>query len=65
MAERFNIIVKTVKKYTAEPREQYEQTAADRQADQLRSQGLKWQQVADKMSCCITEPLPCIAVMLP
>ena len=30
MAERFNISVKTVKKYTSEPREQYEQTAADR-----------------------------------
>ena len=53
MAERFNISVKTVKKYTAEPREQYEQTAADRrrQAYELRSQGLKWQQVADKMGC--------------
>ena len=53
MAERFNISVKTVKKYTSEPREQYEQTAADRrrQAYELRSQGLKMQQVADKMCC--------------
>lgn len=41
MAERFNISVKTVKKYTSEPREQYEQTAADRrrQAYELRSRG--------------------------
>ena len=53
MAQRFNISIKTVKKYTSEPREQYEQTAADRrrQAYELRSQGLKWQQVADKMGC--------------
>ena len=53
MAQRLNISDRTVRKLIALPREQYEQTAADRrrQAYELRSQGLKWQQVADKMGC--------------
>ncbi len=44
---------RTVRKYFSQPREDYEQTAMDRrrQAYELRSQGLKWQQVADKMGC--------------
>ena len=44
---------RTVRKYFSQPREDYEQTAMDRrrQANELRSQGLKWQQVADKIGC--------------
>lgn len=44
---------RTVRKYFSQSRDDYEKTAMDRrrQAYELRSQGLKWQQVADKMGC--------------
>ena len=53
MAERFNISVKTVKKYTAEPREQYEQTAE--MATGSRQNGL-----FVSRSRCPVSPLCCL-----
>jgi len=53
MAERFNISVNTVKKYSSEPRDEYEKEAKQRRlkAYILRESGLKWQEVADKLGC--------------
>uniref|UniRef100_UPI0013C305CA plasmid replication protein n=1 Tax=Klebsiella pneumoniae TaxID=573 RepID=UPI0013C305CA len=44
---------RTLRNYSSQSLDDYEKTAIDRrrQAYELRSQGLKWQQVADKMGC--------------
>lgn len=52
MAERFNICIDTVKKYTAEPREQYEKTARIRRkkAYVLREAfGMKWKDIGEEL----------------
>jgi DNA-directed RNA polymerase specialized sigma24 family protein len=51
LAEKFNISVTTVKKYTSIDRVIYEQEASNRRkkAYKLRSCGLKYKEIADEM----------------
>lgn len=55
MAEKFNICIDTVKKYTSEPREQYENTARIRRkkAYVLREMGFKWKDIGEKLDTTI------------
>lgn len=53
MAKKFNLSLSTVKKYTSQPRDHYENKAEDRRkkAYELHHvQGLKWREVAEKMN---------------
>ena len=58
MAERFNISVKTVKKYTSEPREQYEQTATKPGAEMAT--GSRQKGLFVSRSRCPVSPLCCL-----
>jgi len=55
MAEKFGVSVSTVKNYISLPREDYLKNAEEKRltAFNLRSSGLKWREVAQKMN--ITE----------
>ena len=55
MAARFNICIDTVKKYTAEPRADYENTARIRRkkAYVLREMGYKWREVGEQLDTTI------------
>ncbi|WP_409159699.1 plasmid replication protein [Pectobacterium sp. B2J-2] len=52
MAEKFGVSVSTVKNYISLPREDYLKEAEEKRrlAFNLRSSGLKWKEVAEKMN---------------
>ncbi|EGT5187252.1 helix-turn-helix transcriptional regulator [Cronobacter sakazakii] len=52
MAEKFGVSVSTVKNYISFPREDYLKEAEEKRrlAFNLRSSGLKWKEVAEKMN---------------
>lgn len=51
MSVKFGLSVSTIKNYVSFPREDYLKEAAEKRhlAFQLRSSGLKWEEVAEKM----------------
>ncbi|EDQ7172097.1 sigma-70 region 4 domain-containing protein [Escherichia coli] len=53
MAKKFNLSLSTVKKYTSQPRNEYESEAENRRKTAYllhHENGLKWREVAEKMN---------------